>query len=83
MAVKLATNIYHQKLLDGGYVHGRDFIQVLHVHDEFQYQFRDYVDPDTVGNMAVESIREAGRILKFRVPLDGEFKVGRNWAETH
>lgn len=84
VAVKLATNIYYDALVNKeGLKWGTDFIQVLHVHDEFQEQFRDYVDPERVGKIAVASIQEAGRILKFRVPLDGEFKVGRNWAETH
>jgi len=26
---------------------------------------------------------EAGVFFGFRLPLDGEFKVGANWAETH
>jgi DNA polymerase I-like protein with 3'-5' exonuclease and polymerase domains len=35
------------------------------------------------GDTAVESIREAGRVLKFNVPLDGSYEVGYTWAETH
>jgi hypothetical protein len=33
--------------------------------------------------MAVESIIEAGEFYNLRCPLDGEYKVGRNWSETH
>ena len=36
-----------------------------------------------VGAIAVDAIRKAGEHFKFRCPLDGEWKVGRNWAETH
>ncbi len=31
----------------------------------------------------VEDIREAGKVLKLRCPLDGEYKKGRTWASTH
>jgi len=33
--------------------------------------------------LAVESIRMAGRELKLNVMLDGEAKVGETWAQTH
>ena len=35
------------------------------------------------GELAVKSIRKAGQYLGFNVDLDGEYKVGRSWAETH
>ena len=35
------------------------------------------------GEQAVLSIRRAGEYFDFRVPLDGEYKVGNSWAETH
>jgi hypothetical protein len=31
----------------------------------------------------VTAIQAAGRHFKLRIPLDGEFKVGNNWKETH
>jgi DNA polymerase-1 len=36
-----------------------------------------------VGNLAVDCIYRAGLELGFRVPLSGDFKVGKTWAETH
>lgn len=33
--------------------------------------------------LAVEAIRKAGEYFNFRCSLDGEAKVGNNWAETH
>jgi len=56
--------------------------QVAYVHDELQIQ----CPPDMakeVGELCVRCIEEAGKELNFRVPLTGEFKIGRNWAETH
>ena len=35
------------------------------------------------GKTACIAIREAGNHLKMKCPLDGEYKVGKNWAETH
>ena len=55
---------------------------IVNVHDEFQYEVEDS-RAEEFGNLAVQSIREAGKELKIRCPLDGKYKVGRNWAETH
>ena len=62
--------------------HGREYAFVANIHDEFQAE----VTPDkaeTFGKLAVESIQHAGKQLKLNVRLDGEFKIGNNWAETH
>ena len=72
----------YDKLTALGWKHGREWSQVAHIHDEIQAN----VLPDLAtfyGQSAVASIREAGEHYKFRIRLDGEFKVGRNWAETH
>ena len=82
IAVKKATVILYQKLTDMGLVFGQDYAQVAHVHDEFQIICRPEL-AETIGNLAVQSIREAGEFFGFRMPLDGEFKIGKNWAETH
>jgi DNA polymerase I-like protein with 3'-5' exonuclease and polymerase domains len=55
---------------------------VANVHDEWQIETTEQ-DADTVGHLAVQSIRQAGIRLNLRCPLDGEFKVGLNWAATH
>ncbi len=58
--------------------------QVLHVHDEFQNEVRNIKGwPDTVGTLATKAIQAAGKHFELRCPLDGEYKVGTNWAETH
>jgi len=36
-----------------------------------------------VGEAAKASIVEAGEYFKLRCPLDGEYKVGANWRQTH
>ena len=55
---------------------------VANVHDEWQIECLED-EADMVGILAVQSIREAGKVLKLRCPLDGEYKKGRTWASTH
>lgn len=55
---------------------------VANVHDEWQIECKE-ADAETVGQYGVESIRQAGVEFKMNCPLDGEFKVGNNWKETH
>jgi len=55
---------------------------VVNVHDEFQYEVQ--ADrADEFGRLAVQSIRDAGDLLNVRCPLNGEYKIGNNWSETH
>ena len=52
------------------------------IHDEVQSE----VDADQAqkfGWLAVECLKAAGVEYNLRCPLDGEFKVGTTWAETH
>ncbi len=55
---------------------------VANVHDEFQMECPKEI-ADEVGKAARLSIIEAGEFYKLRCPLDGEYKIGRNWRETH
>ena len=59
-----------------------DYEFVGNIHDEFQVEVRED-QADAFGELAVKSIRDAGVALKLRCQLDGEYKVGNNWAETH
>lgn len=52
------------------------------IHDEIQSEVR--VGHETkFGHLAVGSIQAAGNHFNLRCPLDGDFKVGKSWAETH
>ena len=61
---------------------GIDVKMVANVHDEWQMECSE-VYADIVGKVAVQSIIDAGVFYNLRCPLDGEYKVGRNWRETH
>lgn len=79
--MKEATILFHKHMRTKGYG-PNDVLQVAHVHDELQLQVREEL-ADDVGKLSVQSIRETTASLGFRCPLDGEYKVGGNWAETH
>jgi DNA polymerase I-like protein with 3'-5' exonuclease and polymerase domains len=55
---------------------------VANVHDEFQFECPQSIAEDA-GKAARMSIIEAGMCYNLRCPLDGEYKIGRNWRETH
>lgn len=76
--MKQATVDLHRKLK----ARGIEFHQVAHIHDEVQLVVRED-DKDVAGTIAVDSIREAGLPYNFKCPLDGEYRTGRSWAETH
>ena len=59
-----------------------DAIPVVNVHDEFQYQVKEE-QADRFGTLAVKSIVDAGEQLGLRCSLNGEYKIGNNWKETH
>jgi DNA polymerase-1 len=62
--------------------HGLDSFAVGNIHDEFQYDVKPE-DAQRHGELAVQSLREAGEELNLNVPLDGTSKIGRTWSETH
>ena len=55
---------------------------VANIHDEWQIEVKES-QADFVGEMAVKSIIEAGEHFNLRCPMDGEYKVGGNWSDTH
>ena len=61
---------------------GIKFKQVAVVHDEIQAS----VPPsqaEKAGELMVEAAKIAGEKLGFRLPVDAEYSVGKNWSETH
>jgi len=61
---------------------GLDYNFVGNIHDEYQTEvLKEHADK--FGALAVEAIVDAGVEYEMRCPLDGEYKVGLTWAETH
>jgi hypothetical protein len=55
---------------------------VAWVHDEVQLEVDEEI-ADEVGAMCLRAFKEAGEWFNFRVRIDGEYKVGLTWADTH
>ncbi len=55
---------------------------VANIHDEWQMEVKEDL-VDFVGNLAVDCIKTAGNYYNLLCPMDGEYKVGDNWSETH
>jgi DNA polymerase-1 len=78
IVMKHALCIAVEKLATYGY----PYTLVAQVHDEFQVDVpEEYAQ--AVGAVFRNAIREAGRRLDLRCPLDGEYRIGNNWSETH
>ena len=80
--MKQALVILDEKLQQEGLRPGIDYEFVANIHDEWQIEC-DQKYAEFIGKSAVEAIAEAGVFFNFRCPLDGEYKIGKNWAETH
>jgi DNA polymerase I-like protein with 3'-5' exonuclease and polymerase domains len=63
-------------------IYSIDYKFVGNIHDEFQAEVRED-QAEKFGWLAVECIKAAGIKFNLRCPLDGEYKVGKTWADTH
>jgi len=74
--MKQGLILFHEKIQKYGAV------VVGNVHDEWQVEVPEQY-AEEVGKAGVESIIQAGVDLGLNCPLDGEYKIGANWSETH
>ena len=75
--------LWEQNLIRAGYDHGRDFQFMAWVHDEGQIACRTKEIAEDVVRIAQNSMREAQSYFGFRVQLDTEGKIGKNWCDCH
>ncbi len=55
---------------------------VASIHDEYQFDCaKDQAD--RFGRLTQKAMKITEKELNVRCPLDSEYKVGRNWSETH
>lgn len=74
-----------QRLLARGLKHGwdGDFALMAWIHDEQQIACRTEEIAKIVCEEAQQAMRDTQAFFNFRVQLDTEGKVGRNWADCH
>ena len=61
---------------------GIDYKIIGNIHDEIQSEVHEK-DAKVFGEIAVMAIKEAGEKFNLNCPLDGAYKIGGNWNETH
>jgi len=59
-----------------------DYKFVLNVHDEIQTEVRED-QAEQFGQLAVACMQRAGQDFNLNCRLDGEYKVGETWEQTH
>lgn len=74
-----------QMLYEQGLRHGwdGDYAFMAWVHDEFQCACRTPEIANLVVSTAQAAMRKTQEILGFRMQLDTEGKIGKNWADCH
>ena len=75
--------LVEQMLIERGYDHGKDFRFMAWVHDEYQCACRTEEIAKVVVEVGQEAIRKAQEYFGFRVQLDTEGKIGKNWSDCH
>jgi DNA polymerase-1 len=81
--MKKALVLLYNQLEKTGLHHGVDYWFIINSHDEWQIEVKSYVDKDAVGRMMCNAMRDAGHHFNFNVPTTGEYKIGKDWSETH
>lgn len=77
--------VLEERLLRRGLKHGwdGDFVFMAWVHDEAQIACRTREIAEITVKEAQAAMRDTQDYFKFRVQLDTEGKIGRNWSDCH
>ena len=59
-----------------------DYKIIGQIHDEVQAEVKES-QAEFFGDLAVSCIKRAGKDFKLNCPLDGNYKIGTTWKETH
>ncbi len=52
------------------------------IHDEIQIECAPE-DADDIGKQVVQAMKDTTQYYNLRCPIDGEYKIGRSWNDTH
>ena len=72
----------HRNMEEFGLTYGVDWQQHAFIHDEIQLSCREDLVDDVV-KMALLSFPMSGENYNFRVPIEGDAKVGITWRDCH
>jgi DNA polymerase I-like protein with 3'-5' exonuclease and polymerase domains len=78
VVINIHNNIEHNL----GLIHGKDWEQVLMVHDEVQLVCNPRYT-ERIRDQAMAAFPQAQKFFGFQCEIDGDSRVGSSWAETH
>lgn len=82
VVMKQALVFFYDSMVEAYGPHGERWGLCANVHDEFQTECEPEI-AEEVGKLAMNSITRAGEHFNLAIRLDGEYKVGENWCDTH
>ena len=82
LIMKQALIILDERLQSLGLIPGDDYEFVVNVHDEWQVEVTEE-HAQRVADMSCTAMTMAGSFFDFRCRIDGEARIGSNWADTH
>ena len=80
---KALVILNHDLIKELNYEHGKDFWYLINSHDEWQLETTSSSWAAYIGERMCWAMEEAGKYYKLKVPITGEYKVGKNWSQTH
>jgi len=79
---QVVVNIHNNIEQNLGLVYGKDWEQLLMVHDEIEIAcYPEYTE--AVKEQAMMAFPQAQQAFNFRCEIEGDAKVGSNWYEVH
>jgi DNA polymerase I-like protein with 3'-5' exonuclease and polymerase domains len=80
--MKKATCIFWDTVTKAGLVPGDDFQPVGYFHDELQVLSLPQ-HSEFIAKSIVDGIRQSGEYCELKCPFTGEYRIGKNWEQTH
>jgi hypothetical protein len=79
---QVVVNIHNNIEQNLGLVYGKDWEQLLMIHDEVQLTcYGEYTE--AIQAQAMMAFPQAQEFFGFRCLIEGDSRVGTNWADTH
>ena len=78
----IAYVMFHKWAERDGFRLGIDWGCLIWMHDEIQFESKPEI-AERLASLGCEAIAWAGRYLHIPCKHEGEYKIGRNWYETH
>jgi len=79
---KVVVNIHKNIKQNLNLSYGNEWQQLLMIHDEVQLTCAKQ-HKESIYKEVMKSFIEAGEFFNFKCKIEGDYKLGKNWAETH